>query len=424
MNGYYCLLARSRKTNQIYSIPLCQDDYLGNGNYMESRFLPLAGIDIFTMHFGNEEQLSNYLKKSNLVPEGENIDIFIGYRYRYKNEEKLKMHEVIYGVKNGRCDDLTHIAEGKIKGRDVVEEKNHILDKFVSKLCSDRTYLAVIRDAGSCYGMDQQTIETFTKAVDSKTSPYQIKHKNPKLCSQYGLFRGIILSLNSYDKIKVADRSSYTVAHNKYFGDKLKARNVLKSKIMYYCDHDVDIYQSGMFGNPFGDEVYMAERKRIPLNYSWEEDAKKEEAKKEELRNMLKPLPRTENRPLYVRSILLNLDKHTFVQGDNGRYTFNLANLEHEVNRDELKVLTGSITGTLARALFFHSLYLDTKNREVSLLGYVPFDTMDSVNAYQNDIDKLLKDEKRLEKAYTWCKTYEKVMGRGQKSGERGSNTI
>ena len=110
MNGYYCLLARSRKTNQIYSIPLCQDDYLGNGNYMESRFLPLAGIDIFTMHFGDEEQLSNYLKKSNLVPEDENIDIFIGYRYRYKNEEKLKMHEVIYGVKKERCDDLTHIA--------------------------------------------------------------------------------------------------------------------------------------------------------------------------------------------------------------------------------------------------------------------------------------------------------------------------
>ena len=86
------------------------------------------------MHFGNEEQLSNYLKKSNLVPEGENIDIFIGYRYRYKNGEKLKMHEVIYGVKKGRCDDLTHIAEGKIKGRDVVEEKNHILDKFVGVL--------------------------------------------------------------------------------------------------------------------------------------------------------------------------------------------------------------------------------------------------------------------------------------------------
>ena len=193
---------------------------------------------------------------------------------------------------------------------------------------------------------------------------------------------------------------------------------------MYYCDHDVDIYQSGMFGNPFGDEVYMAERKKIPLNYSWEEDTKKEEAKKEELRDMLKPLPRTENRPLYVRNILLNLDKHTFVQGENGRYTFNLANLEHEVNRDELKVLTGSITGSLARALFFHSLYSDTKNREISLLGYVSFDTMDSVNAYQNNIDKLLKDEKRLEKAYMWCETYEKVMGRGQKSGERGSNTI
>lgn len=424
MNGYYCLLARSRKTNQIYSIPLCQDDYLGNGNYTESRFLPLAGIDIFTMHFGDEEQLSSYLKKSNLVPEDEDIDIFIGYRYRYKNEEKLRMHEVVYGVKRGRCEDLTHIAEGKISGCDVVEEKNRILDKFVSKLCNNRTYLAVIREAGRCYGMDQQIIETFTKAVDSKTSPYQVKHKNPKLCSQYGLYRGIILSLNYYDKIKVANGSSYTIAHNKYFGDKLKARNLLNSKIMYYCDQDVDIYQNGMFGNPFGDEVYIAERKRIPLSYFWEDDTKKEEAKKEELRDMLKPPSRAENKPLYVRSVLLNLDKHTFVQGENGRYTFNLANLEYEVNRDELKVLTGAITGPLARAVFFHSLYSDTKNREVSLLGYAPFDTMDSVNAYQNDIDKLLKDEKRLDKAYTWCKTYEKVIGRGQKSGERGSNTI
>ena len=427
MNDYYCLIARSRRDNRIYSIPLCQNDYLGNGNYIGSRFLPLAAIDIFTMHFSDEEHLSSYLKESMLIPKDENADIFIGHKYRYKNIDQLKIQEIVYGVKKDRVEELTSIAAAEMSHEDERNIKGHVLDKFISKLRSNRLYFTVIREAGFCYGMRQQIIDAFVEIENMKTSPYQVKYRHPNFYKQYGLFRGIILSLNMFDNIKVPKGSSYPAFHNKYFSDKMKDRTAIKPKIMYYCDQSIDLYQNDMFGNPFGDDVYMEERKMVPLSYPWDEKKDEKvvlEPLEDKRDNSKKDDTTPKNRTLYVQNVLFGLDHHVFVENENGSYVFNLSCVESGTPLDDVRILTNSIESSLARALFFHSLHSETMALELSNFKYASLGIQEEVVAYENDISRLLQNKKRFEKAYTWCRTYEKMIGRGQKGGEGRKNTI
>ena len=216
-NIYY-LIARNKKDNTVNVIPINNCE----GNKLEN-------IDLYTINFNNEEELSMDLLSRGLITSIP-VDLFIA------NQTKgvVNIQEVIYSY----AKEIRSIAENSCNSciDKSHEEIDTILDSFASMMEHNTSFYNTVMFTDT--NIYRKYIDYFEGENLSGTVKYNIKYKgNSWGRKSYKLIRNIVETINRFRNYKL---SNHKMNKNKFY------RSMLMSKLIELTDKNFVPNQMGL----------------------------------------------------------------------------------------------------------------------------------------------------------------------------------
>lgn len=362
----YFLIARNIDNNDFHIIELKSKWYQKNGTDIKKRSNSLEAIDLVTTRFNSKEQMTKRLYTNGYLDFGE-YDYFIVSKYRKNKEEKLKYQEVIFNKRDERTAYFKDIAVNSLNKNINCEANIRLLDRFINKMYYVEDYRKIVRD--NLTALNYKFINVFNNIEKNDSIPYKLKYQNNWCLQNYQISRSIVDSFNRYDELYNQDVYKN---HVEYFNKLAKERFKIHKSLLKVCDKDYIEGQISLFDK----------KEQIEKNLSIEEKKK------------------------YVINKLTHLGVQAFTYEDN-KYQIILDDYLEFIDKDQMKILT-NINPKLIKLSYLYNLHIAKMNNPYT--SYANYFTLQTdANEDLKDLKNYLNSDKIIEKAYTFCKTFEQV---------------
>ncbi|MBQ8131243.1 MAG: hypothetical protein IJ193_01995 [Bacilli bacterium] len=223
MSKYY-LIARDLKQDDLRILPLMSKWYRQSGDSVFTKENPLEAIDLVTMRFNDSKSLAKRLYSNQYIP-NEDYEFFIVQRYRNNQQDKIRIHEVLYNTKEERTDYFREIAgESLITDLKGSKKNLRLYDRFLNKLYYNSEYYRVIQEG--FHNIPKKVVDLYKDCNQRNTPPYFLKYHNTWIMESYPISRSIVESFANFD------RYGNLKANVTHYQQLLESRQGLEEKLL------------------------------------------------------------------------------------------------------------------------------------------------------------------------------------------------